>query len=107
MVGEKLTKKLMAKELGLMLLCYGASIEDQFEFLQRRWSNAPTQPNLGGHDPIIGQNGEGEKRTRSVDFPQPGGGTVRICFDSEWVIPTGGGYFFAPPISAIRDVLGA
>lgn len=29
---------------GLMFLCYGATIEDQFEFLTRRWSNLPNQP---------------------------------------------------------------
>jgi hypothetical protein len=38
-----------------MFLCYGATIEDQFEFLTRRWSNLPNQPNDGGHDPVIGQ----------------------------------------------------
>jgi hypothetical protein len=40
---------------GLMFVCYGATIEDQFEFLTRRWSNLANQPNDGGHDPVIGQ----------------------------------------------------
>ena len=89
-----------------MFLCYGGSIEDQFEFLQRRWSNSPAQPNVGGFDPIIGQNGRRGSRVRFIDFPAPGG-TVRINIKDEWVTPTGGGYFFAPTISAIRDVLSA
>jgi Dyp-type peroxidase family len=100
-------KTLFNKERGLMFLNYGGSIEDQFEFLQRRWSNSSVQPNFGGFDPIIGQNGSSTGRIRFIDFPKPGGGTVRIKFRKEWVIPSGGGYFFAPTISAVRDVLGA
>ena len=83
-----------------------ASIEDQFEFLQRRWSNSGSQPNLGGFDPIIGQNGRRGSRVRFIDVPTPSG-TVRIKIADEWVTPTGGGYFFAPSLSAIRDVLAA
>jgi deferrochelatase/peroxidase EfeB len=48
------TKELREKERGLMFLSYGSSIEDQFEFVQRRWCNIPVQPNSGGHDPIVG-----------------------------------------------------
>lgn len=100
------SKKLLAEDRGLMFLCYGGSIEDQFEFLQRRWSNSKAQPDLGGFDPIIGQNGREGVRARVIDVPTPAG-TVRLKFKSEWVIPTGGGYFFAPTVSAIRDVLAA
>lgn len=46
---------------------------------------------------------EARRRLRLHDVP--GGG--RRFLDTEWVIPTGGGYFFAPAISAVRDVLGA
>lgn len=97
--------KLIAQERGLMFLCYGSSIEDQFEFLTRRWANSPIQPNVGGHDPVMGQEGR-EPRTRFVDFPTPSG-PIRLHLQREWVTVTGGGYFFAPPISAIAEVLGA
>ena len=40
--------KLLAQERGLMFVCYGSTIEDQFEFLTRRWANSAIQPNLGG-----------------------------------------------------------
>ena len=89
-----------------MFLCYGATIEDQFEFLTRRWVNSPIQPNHGGHDPILGQADRRGNRTRFVDFPTPGG-SRRIRLKDEWVTPTGGGYFFSPPIHAIVGVLGA
>lgn len=98
------SKELLQQERGLMFLSYGSSIEDQFEFLQRRWSNSAVQPNLGGNDPIIGQNGGTGDRRRFIDFPGAKG-TQRIQFTTEWVTATGGGYFFAPTISVIRNVL--
>jgi Dyp-type peroxidase family len=97
--------KLLRRERGLMFISYGSTIEDQFEFLTRRWANSPIQPNFGGHDPIIGQSDRRGARERFIDFPTSGG-TRRIEFNNEWVIPTGGGYFFAPPIAAIAGVLG-
>jgi len=105
LVGIKRPKRdLIARDRGLMFLCYAASIEDQFEFLQRRWANSPVQPNFGGFDPIIGQNGRRGSRVRFIDVPTAAG-TVRISMKNEWVTPTGGGYFFAPSLSAIRNVL--
>lgn len=98
--------KLLKKERGLMFLCYGSTIEDQFELLTRRWANSPIQPNLGGHDPIIGQRDQRGARGRFIDFPTAAG-SRRIRLRDEWVIPTGGGYFFSPPIEAIAGVLGA
>lgn len=96
--------QLLAEERGLVFLCYASTIEDQFEFLTRRWANSPIQPNLGGHDPVVGQEGR-EPRARFVDFPTPKG-AVRLHLEREWVTVTGGGYFFAPPIGAIAGVLG-
>lgn len=99
--------KLLAADRGLMFLSYGATIEHQFEFVSRRWANNPVQPNVGGHDPVIGQADRYGRRERFIDVPLPGGGTRRVRICDEWVIPTGGGYFFSPPIEAIAGVLGA
>lgn len=100
------SRSLVKQERGLMFLCYASTIEHQFEFLTRRWVNSPIQPNFGGHDPIIGQRDTRGNRTRFIDVPTAAG-LRRVPIKNEWVTPTGGGYFFAPPIEAIAAVLGA
>lgn len=104
---KKPPKKLLEAERGLMFISYGSTIEDQFEFVTNRWVNHPVQPNFGGHDPVIGQRDERGRRERFIDVPLPGGGMRRVRICDEWVVPTGGGYFFSPPIGAITSVLAA
>ncbi len=99
--------KLVEAERGLMFISYGATIEQQFEFITRRWVNNPVQPNFGGHDPVIGQRDERGDRERFIDVPLPSGGARRVRICDEWVVPTGGAYMFSPPIEAVAGVLGA
>ena len=91
---------------GLLFISYQTSISDQFEFLVNRWTNQINVPLNGGHDPIIGQNGKaGENRSRQFEIVLNGSPSETLSITSDWVIPTGGGYFFAPSISALKNVL--
>ena len=92
---------------GLVFAAHMASIVDQFEFLPQNWTNDPLQPEGGGHDPLIGQEDAGARR-RFVEVPRASDGApVRIRIDRELVVPTGGGYFFAPSVTALATVLSA
>lgn len=97
--------ELVRAERGLMFAAYMSSIEDQFELVTRRWANSATQPNVGGVDPIIGQRDRRGERSRTVDLPTSDGGSSTVELPTDLVTPTGGGYFFAPPISAVAGIL--
>ncbi|MFB5676112.1 Dyp-type peroxidase [Paenibacillus terreus] len=84
---------------GLMFVAYMTSIEMQFEFITQNWMNSKKEPKEGGHDPIVGQN---YRNGRKREFDLMG---REMVLDKEWVIPTGGEYFFQPSISVLRDVL--
>jgi deferrochelatase/peroxidase EfeB len=99
-----------AGDRGLLFVSYQTSIERQFEFLNNRWMGSPTNPRSpGGHDMLVGQNGQpGENRQRRcvvLGAVTTEVATASIVADQDFVIPTGGGYFFSPSISALRDVL--
>lgn len=93
-------------ERGLLFLAYQTSIVGQFEHIQKQFANNVEQnPVTGemraGYDLIIGQNQEGP---RPFVVPVEIDGGVRnlvIEADCQWVVPTGGGYYFAPSISAL------
>lgn len=93
------------EERGLLFKCYVTDLAGQFEFVQKTWCNNKdfVQPTTG-IDPIIGQAPNGGER------PCLGTGEVgeKPSFSFKpWVTMTGGGYFFAPSISFLREISGA
>jgi deferrochelatase/peroxidase EfeB len=94
-------------ERGLLFLGIQASIDDQFVFLSARWMGDPTRPKSpGGHDLLVGQNDtDGEQRVRKCVIFGSGVQQSTIATNAEWVVPTGGGYFFVPSIGALRKVI--
>jgi len=96
----------LATERGLMFVCYQTSIKNQFEFLLNHWANVDVQPQSGGMDPLLGQRfDETGTNRRVVLVPAPDGSLQQAEIDATWITPTGGGYFFSPSISAMRNEL--
>ena len=102
---------------GLMFVCYQTSIERQFEFIQRSYSNNPdfvgakTRPGAGsvrpGFDPIIGQAPGSGAREMDEPYPNYPAGNRRTTLEmpNQFVVLTAAGYFFVPSITALRTVL--
>jgi Dyp-type peroxidase family len=91
---------------GLLFLAIQASIERQFEFLQARWANDPSRPKMpGGNDMVIGQNAVARDGIRRCAIFGSSLEQAEVRAAKQWVIPTGGGYFFVPSVSALSDVV--
>jgi hypothetical protein len=80
-------------ERGLHFLCYQTSIEEQFEKLQSDWANSDNNPRPGGYDLIIGQDRE---EPRDLELLTADGASVQLRAERQFVLPSGGGYFFSP-----------
>jgi deferrochelatase/peroxidase EfeB len=94
-------------ERGLLFLSIQSSIDDQFEFLMTRWMGDASRPKMpGGHGLLVGQNdAPGEGRVRRCLIFGSGLLQASVATDAQWIVPTGGGYFFIPSITALREVL--
>jgi Dyp-type peroxidase family len=87
---------------GLLFMCFQSSIEKQFVFIQKTWSNAPGFPLLRnpGIDALTGQGHPGGQR-----WPQRYGSQDKVKFDfAGFVHMQGGEYFFAPSLAFLRNL---
>lgn len=87
-------------ERGLLFNVFCASIENQFEFLQRAWANTADFPpgSAAGPDPVAGDDAS-PLRLRREGVPDASLDVRRL------VVTTGAVYAFAPSLSTLR-VLG-
>jgi Dyp-type peroxidase family len=91
---------------GLLFLSIQTSIEEQFEFLQARWMNDEARPKApSGSDMLVGQNAAARDGVRRAVVFGKGLQAAEVRLPAQYVIPTGGGYFFTPSLSALRTVI--
>jgi Dyp-type peroxidase family len=83
---------------GLLFVSYQRSIFSQFQFINQQWAGTEDLPlPNAGRDPVIGQNG-GDSRARRVLLKG-----AEITLPTDFVVPTGGGYFFSPSIPTLQQ----
>lgn len=82
-------------ERGLLFICLNASIENQFEFLQRSWLNEPSFNGLDGADPLANTVGPGDLGNFRA---APGFPPWSL---EPFIELKGGEYFFVPSMEAL------
>ncbi|CUA72642.1 Peroxidase 2 [Rhizoctonia solani] len=85
---------------GLAFVSYQSSLSKGFQFIQKRWANAPNfPPNKAveaGFDPIVGQkNGQSRETLGTSSGSQ-------LTLPRDFVVSRGGEYFFSPSVKALK-----
>jgi Dyp-type peroxidase family len=89
---------------GLHFLCFNASIEQQFEFVQRQWCDNPKLAGaVNGADPLIGDHRPiaGEPPTFSIQRETT---AERVPIPKRFVRTRGGAYLLMPTLGAIASL---
>ncbi|MFF4698227.1 Dyp-type peroxidase [Streptomyces chattanoogensis] len=103
--GPLYTPQTPDQDRGLMFVCYGTSLEQQFEFVQKFWSNHPgflpgTKGAPNGIDKVTGKTADGNPDARIV-LADGHEGTVSM---DRFVRTTGAVYAFTPSVSTLRKL---
>lgn len=106
------------KNVGLLFFCYQSDPFEQFEWIQRRWSNNPyfvkpmlerdTNYDHTGLDPLVGQKHPtaiGQAKA-PANWPMAWGSpTKKVKTElSNFITMKGGEYFFSPSLSGLRSL---
>ncbi|GIF04952.1 Dyp-type peroxidase [Actinoplanes siamensis] len=103
------------QERGMLFNAYLASIEDQFEYVQRRWATDPAFPSstlsrygragagVDGLDPVLGPDARAAAATLAPEVVR---GIPAAAFGG-FVTTTGAVYAFAPSLPALRFLAGS
>jgi Dyp-type peroxidase family len=93
-----------SRAVGLLFMCFQASIPKQFGFMQKRWCNAEGfLRESTGVDPVIGQKTpEVAAQNWPIEYDAPAGAQVQYDFGG-FVTMKGGEFFFAPSIPFLRS----
>jgi hypothetical protein len=89
---------------GVIFVAINASLERQFEFVQREWVNYGNDFRQGNdRDPLLG-NREGEDRAVIQGDPHLETAPHMCTGLPQFVTTRGGEYFFIPGLSALRII---
>jgi Dyp-type peroxidase family len=106
-IGESDNSQKDTEERGLLFMCYQSDISSQFEYIQIKFANNPgfPKPYQGiqhGHDPIIGLPKAGAGTGFAHIFLSHNNKLIKGL--NQWVVTTGGEYFFSPSISSLKNI---
>jgi Dyp-type peroxidase family len=91
-------EELPSRDVGVLFMCFQASIRRQFAFMQREWCNLPWFPKAYvGADALVGQSARPADHTHEWPTTYNVDATRPASF-AEFVRMRGGEYFFAPSL---------
>jgi len=103
-----------SENVGLLFMCFQRDISNQFEFMQRNWADNtsflnkafnPAAANDTGLDAVIGPSDGGSARDQTWLRKRGGDGDfASFSFGGFVTLKGGGEYFFAPSISALKNL---
>lgn len=102
--------KVRDADRGLMFVSYQTSMRSQFHFMLNNWVDDVDRPvSTAGFDAIIGQKAVTDAavtptdRSREIILRNKTGQPVPFTIPKDYIVMTGGGYFFSPSIRTLKS----